>query len=102
MKCAIVKASAIAKHGRMDADYYLGMVEGRDHDERIAFYRGRVQSAAVKLEEACDAKIEDTARVTRMIQDGEIIPITEKRHDSAGSGARRRLTRAEFLESRKG
>ena len=31
MKAAIVSFSALVKHRRWDADYYLGMVEGREY-----------------------------------------------------------------------
>ena len=74
MKVCTVSAAAIAKHKRLDAGYYLGLVDGADIDEAITRAEAQVAGAIKRLVTLCRQKQEHSQRIAKMIHDGEIKP----------------------------
>lgn len=75
MKAAIVKASTIAKYGRLDAGFYLGQVDGEEQSAKVERARRQVDASIKRLQNAISEATEAAARTQQMIQDGEVIPI---------------------------
>ena len=76
MKAAIVTASALTKHRRWDADYYLGMVENREYRERIRTRLKQIRTLQKGLRELRKQAQAHEERVDAMIAAGEVVPLT--------------------------
>lgn len=76
MKAAIVSFSALVKHRRWDADYYLGMVENREYRERIRTRLKQIRTLQKGLRELRKQAQAHEERVDAMIAAGEVVPLT--------------------------
>lgn len=75
MKAAIVQASTLAKYNRMDAGFYLGLVDGEEQAADIERARKNLDAAITRLHNVIVRATEVAARTQRMIKDGEVVPI---------------------------
>lgn len=76
MKAAIVSFSALVKHRRWDADYYLGMVENREYRERIAARLKQIRALQKGLRELRKQAQIAQERADAMVAAGEVVPLT--------------------------
>lgn len=75
MKTAIVSSAAIRKHGRLDAGFYLGLVDGRTAEQALIAAEQRVRRATRHLL-TVTARVRTRALETRkLIESGEVVPI---------------------------
>lgn len=78
MKAAVVSFSTLTKHRRWDADFYLGMVDGREHKEKIKQRQAQLRSLRQGLRTLRAQAQAHKARVAAMIAAGEIVPLTKR------------------------
>lgn len=76
MQAAIVSFSALVKHRRWDADYYLGMVQNREYRERIAARLKQIRTLQKGLRDLRKQAQAHEERVDAMIAAGEFVPLT--------------------------
>lgn len=75
MKACIVKSSTIAKHGRMDAKYYIGLGDEENFDEALERAYKTLRRTISRIRNLRAKRKEFRARHQQMIDDGEIIPL---------------------------
>jgi hypothetical protein len=75
MKACIVSSRTITKYNRMDAGFYLAVVEGAVVDELITEAERKLVVAERRLVELCREKQTQTLRIAKMIREGEIMPL---------------------------
>lgn len=74
MRAAVVSSKTIAKYGRMDPGFYLGLVDGKEENAAVDRAELRVKQAA----RAVTARAEARARRAQMISSGEVVPIPDR------------------------
>lgn len=74
MNCATVTSSTLSEFGRMDAGFYLGLVDGEDAQASVERAQRGVDRAVVRLKNAVTKATEASARTQRMIQEGKVVP----------------------------
>lgn len=77
-RAVIVKASALTKYRRMDAGFFVGLVDGREADAAIEAAQQAHARALARLQRTIDAKVKVAARAKKLIDDGDVVPIDDQ------------------------
>ena len=77
MKAAIVSSAGIAAspNHRLDAGYYLGLVDGKEPQMAVEDAKKRVDTAITRLSNTITSATEASARTQRLIKEGKVVPI---------------------------
>ena len=81
-RVAIVKASTLAKHVRLDARFYLG--PGKEQEDEIAAARKRAEAAVAKLDRLIAEVKADQERVDAMLREQEVLFLEGSDHGPGG------------------
>ena len=77
VKIAIVSAAAIQDHpySRLDAEHYLGLVDGKEPQAAVEDAKRRVDTAIARLSNTITSAAFAYARVQQLIKEGKVVPI---------------------------
>lgn len=76
MKVVAVILSTVKKYRRLDPSFYVGAIDGHEQAKKVEDAKASVARAISRLQNAIAEQTAQAARTRRLIDSGEVVPIT--------------------------